>query len=194
MWKDANYCWVVLCKNHWFHVRKNLFFRHKIPLAQPMLSLLSLLSVNTSRSSAMSAERRTGINPRTCGESSSNFRSDSSPIQSFKKNPLLRMRLSMIRTDASSRSHAKRSRRRRDDPKRNDPRGKPTKRGRLKRNHPKTNYHKRDKRELKGPESSGHNIRDRLLTLPNPPDRFRHAAQLQPGRLAGCVYPGGFSR
>ena len=32
MWEDANYCWVVLCKNHWFH--KNIFFRHKIPLGQ----------------------------------------------------------------------------------------------------------------------------------------------------------------
>jgi hypothetical protein len=34
MWEDANYCWVVLCKNHWFHIRQNLFFRHKIPLAE----------------------------------------------------------------------------------------------------------------------------------------------------------------
>ncbi len=34
MWEDSRYCWVVLCKNHWFHVRKNLFFRHRIPLAE----------------------------------------------------------------------------------------------------------------------------------------------------------------
>jgi len=34
MWVDSHYCWVVLCKNHWFHVRKNLFFRHRIPLAE----------------------------------------------------------------------------------------------------------------------------------------------------------------
>ena len=34
MWEDANYCWVVLCKNHWFHMRQNFFFRHKIPLAE----------------------------------------------------------------------------------------------------------------------------------------------------------------
>ena len=33
MWEDVNYCWVVLCKNRWFHVRQNLFFRHRIPLA-----------------------------------------------------------------------------------------------------------------------------------------------------------------
>jgi len=32
MWEDANYCWIVLCKNHWFH--KNIFFRHRIPLGQ----------------------------------------------------------------------------------------------------------------------------------------------------------------
>jgi hypothetical protein len=34
MWEDNNYCWVVLCKNNWFHNRKNLFSKHKIPLAE----------------------------------------------------------------------------------------------------------------------------------------------------------------
>ena len=34
MWEDANYCWVVLCKKHWFHMRQNFFFRHRIPLAE----------------------------------------------------------------------------------------------------------------------------------------------------------------
>ena len=34
MWEDNSYFWVVLCRNHWFHARKNLFFRHKIPLAE----------------------------------------------------------------------------------------------------------------------------------------------------------------
>ncbi len=34
MWVDSYYCWVVLCKNHWFHLRQNLFFRHRIPLAE----------------------------------------------------------------------------------------------------------------------------------------------------------------
>jgi hypothetical protein len=34
MWEDNHYCWVVLCKNHWFHVRQNLLFRHRIPLAE----------------------------------------------------------------------------------------------------------------------------------------------------------------
>ena len=33
MWEDVNYCWIVLCKNRWFHMRQNLFYRHKIPLA-----------------------------------------------------------------------------------------------------------------------------------------------------------------
>jgi hypothetical protein len=32
MWEDSNYCWVVLCKNHWFHLAKNLLFKHRIPL------------------------------------------------------------------------------------------------------------------------------------------------------------------
>jgi hypothetical protein len=34
MWVDSHYSWVVLCKNHWFHLRQNLFFRHRIPLAE----------------------------------------------------------------------------------------------------------------------------------------------------------------
>jgi len=34
MWVDSHYCWVVLCKNHWYHLRQNLFFGHRIPLAE----------------------------------------------------------------------------------------------------------------------------------------------------------------
>ena len=34
MWENSRYFWVVHCKNHWFHARKNLFFRHRIPLAE----------------------------------------------------------------------------------------------------------------------------------------------------------------
>ncbi len=34
MWEDCSYCWVVLCKNNWFHKRQNLFSKHKIPLAE----------------------------------------------------------------------------------------------------------------------------------------------------------------
>jgi len=34
MWEDSNYCWVVLCKNHWFHFRRTLFNSHRIPLGE----------------------------------------------------------------------------------------------------------------------------------------------------------------
>jgi hypothetical protein len=34
MWEDSRYCWVVLCKNHWFHVRKNILFRYRIVLGE----------------------------------------------------------------------------------------------------------------------------------------------------------------
>jgi len=34
MWEDNNYCWVVMCKNNWFHRRQNLFYKHRIPLAE----------------------------------------------------------------------------------------------------------------------------------------------------------------
>lgn len=33
MWEDANYCWVVLCKNRWYHFQRNRFSSHRIPLA-----------------------------------------------------------------------------------------------------------------------------------------------------------------
>lgn len=29
---NNNYCWVVFCKNRWFHLLHNIFFRHKILL------------------------------------------------------------------------------------------------------------------------------------------------------------------
>jgi hypothetical protein len=32
-WQDITYCWVVLCKNYFFHMQQNLFFRYRIPLA-----------------------------------------------------------------------------------------------------------------------------------------------------------------
>lgn len=31
---DREYFWVVLCKNHRYHKQQNLFFGHKIPLAE----------------------------------------------------------------------------------------------------------------------------------------------------------------
>ena len=34
MWEDSRYFWVVRCKNLWLHVRKNLFFRYRIALAE----------------------------------------------------------------------------------------------------------------------------------------------------------------
>jgi hypothetical protein len=34
MWEDTHYCFVVMCKNFWFHVRQNLFYGHRIPLGE----------------------------------------------------------------------------------------------------------------------------------------------------------------
>ncbi|SRR5579871_2560580 len=34
MWEDNSYCWVVLCKNKWFHLRQSLFNSHRIPLGE----------------------------------------------------------------------------------------------------------------------------------------------------------------
>jgi hypothetical protein len=32
-WQDIRYHWVVLCKSYFFHMKQNLFYRHRIPLA-----------------------------------------------------------------------------------------------------------------------------------------------------------------
>lgn len=32
MLEEKDYCWVVFCKNRWFHLRQNLLFRYRIPL------------------------------------------------------------------------------------------------------------------------------------------------------------------
>ena len=34
MWVDSTYCWVVVCKNHWFHHHPNIFNVHRIPLGE----------------------------------------------------------------------------------------------------------------------------------------------------------------
>jgi hypothetical protein len=31
MWEDSHYCWVVICKNRWYHLRQNIFYGHKLP-------------------------------------------------------------------------------------------------------------------------------------------------------------------
>ena len=50
VWVDGNYCWVVVCKNHWFHKRPNIFNVHRIPLGAtdsslPLPELAGLISV-----------------------------------------------------------------------------------------------------------------------------------------------------
>lgn len=32
MWGDSPCCWIVFCKNHFYHMRQSLFHRHRIPL------------------------------------------------------------------------------------------------------------------------------------------------------------------
>jgi hypothetical protein len=32
MWENPQYCWVVFCKNYFYHLRQNIFHRHRIPL------------------------------------------------------------------------------------------------------------------------------------------------------------------
>jgi len=44
MWQDIHYTWVVLCKNYFFHMQQNLFFRHRIPSRTPIPSRPFLMS------------------------------------------------------------------------------------------------------------------------------------------------------
>ena len=34
MGDNSKYCWVVLCKNRWFHIRQNIFTSHRISLGE----------------------------------------------------------------------------------------------------------------------------------------------------------------
>ncbi len=34
LWADRGYCWVVVCKNHWYHRHPNIFNVHRIPLGE----------------------------------------------------------------------------------------------------------------------------------------------------------------
>ena len=34
MSEESCYCWVVVCKNRWFHLRRNFFAGHRIPLGE----------------------------------------------------------------------------------------------------------------------------------------------------------------
>jgi hypothetical protein len=34
MWENSGYCWVVLCKNHWFHRRQSFCANHRIALGE----------------------------------------------------------------------------------------------------------------------------------------------------------------
>lgn len=34
LWDDCSYCWVVVCKNHWFHRKGNPFNVYRIPLGE----------------------------------------------------------------------------------------------------------------------------------------------------------------
>jgi hypothetical protein len=33
-WDDPSYCWIVICKNNWFHRHENTMFGHRIPLGE----------------------------------------------------------------------------------------------------------------------------------------------------------------
>ena len=66
MWEDSSYFWVVLCKNHCFHARKNLFVGHRIPLAETDAFTSRPPVIRPFKVDAMSAGRSMSINPQKC--------------------------------------------------------------------------------------------------------------------------------
>jgi hypothetical protein len=70
MGEDGQYFWAVLCKNHRFHKQQNLFFAHKIPLAEtdaflppPALSGPSEGPLRRLRPGVLLRAQRAGQNP-----------------------------------------------------------------------------------------------------------------------------------
>jgi hypothetical protein len=84
MWEDSRYFWVVPCKNHWFHIRKNLFFRHRILLAETD-AITPRPAIDT----------RFTVRCDQCGKEylykpSEVLRSEQEPAESFTPHPLFR--------------------------------------------------------------------------------------------------------
>lgn len=84
MWEDVQYCWVVLCKNYFYHVRQNLFHRHRIPLG-----------ITDAISTRPVINTRFGVRCDDCGklylyESSEVVRYEQEPPEPFQPHPLFR--------------------------------------------------------------------------------------------------------
>jgi hypothetical protein len=82
MWEDSQYCWVVFCRNWWFHLRENILYGHRIPLAETD-AVASLPPLNDSFI----------VRCDTCGkeysyELSDVFRYEQAPPGSFTPHPL----------------------------------------------------------------------------------------------------------
>ena len=82
MWEDSSYCWVVICKNRLYHMRKNLFHGHRIPLA-----------VTDGVSSRPPIDQRFEVRCDDCGKEyvykpSEVFRYEQEPPASFTPHPL----------------------------------------------------------------------------------------------------------
>ena len=85
----SRYFWVVLCKNHWFHVRKNLFFRHKI-----------LLGETDAITPRPAIDQRFKVRCDECGKeytykSSEVLRVEQEPPEGFTPHPLFREELAL---------------------------------------------------------------------------------------------------
>jgi hypothetical protein len=84
MWESDSYCWVVLCKNRWFHARQNLFHAHRIPLA-----------LTDAVSARPAIDQRFEVRCDDCGRTyiykpSEVYRYEQEPASDFTPHPLFR--------------------------------------------------------------------------------------------------------
>jgi hypothetical protein len=84
MWENPHYCWVVLCKNYFYHLRHNIFHRHRIPLG-----------VTDGITSRPAIDARFRARCDVCGKEylykpSEVMRYEQEPPESFQPHPLFR--------------------------------------------------------------------------------------------------------
>jgi len=84
VWENNSYCWVVICKNRWHHMRQNLFHGHRIPLA-----------VTDAVSTRPAIDQRFEVKCDECRKTyvyrpSEVFRYEQEPASGFEPHPLFR--------------------------------------------------------------------------------------------------------
>jgi len=73
MWKITVTAGWYFARINWFHRRENLFYKHRIPLAETDVYTPPLRWRTTSQSGVMNATKSISINPPMCLDTTKNF-------------------------------------------------------------------------------------------------------------------------